>query len=251
MSDRDMIRAGDPIPSIGAVEVGNGPYDVLITWADGHRAGQQILIDLAPVILTYKVFIPLRDDRRLFATVRVAEYGEAIEWGDNDDLAVAGTTLERLANETMTNVDFAAFLKRNRLTLDAAAGQLGIGRRQVSYYAKGREIPRYISLACKYIEERKAVDDINNYLSAGNTLTKIGLHNCVITDGNNNFDCVAQATAAWDSNVVIIKDGGVIEGYYVPPGEKPEVIVKGGTIKVGSGNVTGTRRAKLNLDKIR
>jgi lambda repressor-like predicted transcriptional regulator len=52
----------------------------------------------------------------------------------------------------MTNADFAGFLKRNGLSLDAAAIQLGVSRRLVAYYAKDRPVPRYIALACKAIE---------------------------------------------------------------------------------------------------
>ena len=48
------------------------------------------------------------------------------------------------------------FSTRNNLSLDAAAGQLGISRRLVAYYAKNRPVPRYIALACKYLESLKA-----------------------------------------------------------------------------------------------
>ena len=65
------------------------------------------------------------------------------------------TAVERLATDVMSNDDFAGFLTRNNLSLDAAAGQLGISRRLVAYYAKNRPIPRYIALACRYIESLK------------------------------------------------------------------------------------------------
>ena len=152
MSEADMIAVGDPLPSVAFVETGTDPFTVVVTWGEGARAGRRDVIDLAPVLMTYKTFAPLRDDAALFASVRVSEFGEAIEWGEDDALAVSAMTLERLAEETMTNADFAAFLKRNGLTRDAAAGQLGIARRLVSYYAKNREIPRYIMLACRYLD---------------------------------------------------------------------------------------------------
>ncbi|MGU3536257.1 DUF2442 domain-containing protein [Methylobacterium sp. A54F] len=152
MSDADMLHGREDYPTLASVEVGHDPFSVVVTWEDGPRAGRRDLIDLAPVILTYRVFVPLRDDRALFATVRVAEFGEALEWGEGDEISVASKTLARLAEEAMTNADFAAFLKRHALTRDAAAGQLGIARRLVSYYAKDRKIPRSIALACKYLD---------------------------------------------------------------------------------------------------
>ena len=160
MSEAEMIEVGDPLPTIGEVERGAGPLTVVVTWAGGARADRRDIIDLAPVLMTYKVFIPLRDDPALFASLRVAEFGEAIEWGEDDELAVSATTLQRLAEETMTNADFAAFLKRHGLTRDAAAGQLGIARHLVSYYAHNRAIPRHIMLACRYLDAgmRRAAD---------------------------------------------------------------------------------------------
>ena len=53
----------------------------------------------------------------------------------------------------MTPADFSAFLERHALSLDAAAAELGISRRLVAYYAKEREVPRYIALACAYLDE--------------------------------------------------------------------------------------------------
>ena len=82
----------------------------------------------------------------------MGDYGASIVWPDNDDLDIGADAIEEMASEVMTNADFEAFLKRNRLTFDAAAAQLGIARRLVAYYAKEREIPRYIALACRQLD---------------------------------------------------------------------------------------------------
>ncbi|WP_175654162.1 hypothetical protein [Methylobacterium radiotolerans] len=162
-----LIGQGGALPVLSAVKPGNGPYIVLIDWAEGSRAGTTDVIDLAPVILTYKVFKPLRDDARLFSTVRVSEYGDAIQWGEDDTLAVSGETLERLAQEVMTAAQFSEFMKRNKLSLDAAAAQLGISRRMAAYYAKDRQIPRTVALACKQVEQDLAAPRFKGTYFAG------------------------------------------------------------------------------------
>ena len=108
--------------------------------------------DLAPHVLTFALYRPLRENRELFETVHVAADGAAIAWGPGEEIDMPATAIERLATDAMSNGDFAAFLTRNNLSLDAAAGQLGISRRLVAYYAKNRPVPRYIALACRYLE---------------------------------------------------------------------------------------------------
>jgi hypothetical protein len=151
MSAIDMISAGEPLPLIADVTAAT-PYSVLVTWQSGARAGLVEMVDLAPHILTYKLYRPLRENRELFATVRVIADGAAIGWGRDEEIDMPATAVERLATDVMSNDDFAGFLTRNNLSLDAAAAQLGISRRLVAYYAKNRPIPRYIALACRYLE---------------------------------------------------------------------------------------------------
>ncbi|KQT61351.1 hypothetical protein ASG52_00220 [Methylobacterium sp. Leaf456] len=156
MSATDLIAVGDPLPRLAAVEPAEGAYDVALTWAEGARACRRDVIDLAPIILTFKVFRPLRGDAALFAAVRLGEGGASSVWPGNPDLDIGADSLEELAEETMTNVDFAAFLERNGLTYDAAAVQLGVSRRMVAYYAKSHAVPRLVGLACRYLELRGA-----------------------------------------------------------------------------------------------
>jgi hypothetical protein len=159
MSTTDIITVGDPLPRLASVEPANGPTTISVVWASGARAGQTDLIDLAPMIYTFKAFRPLRDDPALFRTVRLGEWGASIVWEGNEDLDIGVDALEELAEETMTNLDFVAFMKRNKLTLEATAVHLGISRRLVAYYSKEREIPRYIALACHYIDVMRNPED--------------------------------------------------------------------------------------------
>jgi hypothetical protein len=150
MNVTDTISIGEPMPAIAAATAIE-PYRVRIAWAAGPRRGRTETVDLAPDILSFKAYRRLRDDPELFRSVQVTADGAALVWGDQD-LDMAATSVERLAAEAMTNADFAGFLKRNGLSLDAAAIQLGVSRRLVAYYAKDRPVPRYIALACKAIE---------------------------------------------------------------------------------------------------
>jgi hypothetical protein len=152
MSATDIIRVGEPLPRIAHVKPCDGTR-VQVVWAN-RGDSKPVVVDLAPVLFTYRVYRPLRDDRALFETVRATEDGGAIAWGDDDALDMAASTIERLAEERMEPADFAAFLKRHKMTYEAAASQLGISRRLVAYYASERDVPRYIALACAYLNSR-------------------------------------------------------------------------------------------------
>ena len=133
-------------------------HSVRISWAEGRHAGTTSLIDLTPEILTHRIYRPLRANAELFSSVHVVGEGSAIAWGEHGAIEMAAAALEKLASEAMTPADFSAFLARNRLTLDAAASQLGVSRRLVAYYAKERSVPRHIALACAYLDGRLRAD---------------------------------------------------------------------------------------------
>jgi hypothetical protein len=149
MSETDVIGVGEPLPLIESVTAQHN-WMVTVIWAGGRRQ----LVDLAPAIFTHKFYRPLRDDQALFRTVHILDEGFAIAWGRGDEIDMDASTIARLAEEAMQPADFAAFLKRHKLTYEAAAAQLGISRRLVAYYASERQVPRYIALACAYLEER-------------------------------------------------------------------------------------------------
>ena len=152
MSVTERITVGEPMPRIASVKAAEG-FSVVVEWAAGDRAGLSETVDLGPDILTYALYRPLRDDPARFANIHLVEDGSAVAWGDDDAIDMPATAIERLAMEIMVAEDFARFLKRNRLTFDSAAAQLGVSRRLVAYYASGRPIPRYIALACERLDQ--------------------------------------------------------------------------------------------------
>jgi hypothetical protein len=152
MSETDIVTVGRPLPKLAEAAPGPGRFTVTVRWAEGSRAGRTDHVDLAPAIFTFKVFKPLRDGAVPFAGLRLGDWGASVIWPGHDDLDIGAETIEELAEAAMTNADFSRFLKRNRLTLDAAAAHLGIGRRLVAYYAKEREIPRTVALACRELD---------------------------------------------------------------------------------------------------
>jgi len=142
----ETVRVGDPLPQIAQVRSAGG-LSVTVSWERGLRAGSTETVDLAPVVRTLRFYAPLRQDAALFATVAVEDDGTALSW-DGGRIDMAAITVERLAGEAMSADGFRAFLSRHRLTLDAAAAILGISRRQVAYFAKGKPVPRLVALAC-------------------------------------------------------------------------------------------------------
>lgn len=148
MSGTDFIDSGIPMPRIASARAA-GPSQLRVVWAEGARAGQVETIDLAPVIGSYKIFRPLRDNPALFAAVRLIEEGAAVAWANGDtDIEMSADMIENLAMQEMTPADFANFLSRNKLTQDAAGALLGRSRRQIGYYLATGPIPRIVALAC-------------------------------------------------------------------------------------------------------
>jgi hypothetical protein len=110
MSAIDRVSVGEPMPNIESVSA-RAPCSIEVFWRSGRRQGTSSVVDLAPLIFSKKIFAPLRDDDSLFRTVHVVEDGAAIAWGDGSAIDVAATTIESLADETMTPADFAEFLR--------------------------------------------------------------------------------------------------------------------------------------------
>ncbi|MBA5777080.1 hypothetical protein H2509_08045 [Stappia sp. F7233] len=140
-----------PMPRLASVAPA-GRYTVTVSWSQGPRAGITETVDLAPLIEQFRLYAPLRGNQALFDALGIVDGGVAIEWADGE-IDMAATSVERLAAEQMTGQDFAEFLKRNRLTRQAAAAELGRSLRAVQDYVKSTgPIPRIVALACKGYE---------------------------------------------------------------------------------------------------
>ena len=166
MSEIDRKTVGETLPLISSVKA-VGPYAIEVAWNAEGTPKSPAQVDLAPAIFGYKYYRPLRDRPDLFETVHVIERGTAIAWGKNDAIEMAATTVAHLADEVMQPADFAEFLRRNGLTLEGAAAQLGISRRLVAYYASERQVPRYIALACAYLDHQRTLREARNSLVQG------------------------------------------------------------------------------------
>jgi len=148
MSENEIIDSGIPLPRISSIELASAaPFVLFVKWADGPHAGRVDRVDLSPIIFSYKVYKPLRDDAR-FKTARVDEDGDTVVWDGGDDLVMSADMIHSLASQIMTPKDFANFLARHGLTQEAAAANLGRSRRQVATYATTGPIPRIVAWAC-------------------------------------------------------------------------------------------------------
>jgi len=152
MSATEIEDTGIPLPRISEIQA-LPDFRLAIVWAEGSRRGRTDLVDLAPVINTYKVYRPLRNNEELFQTARLVDEGNVVAWGDGR-IDMSAELLEDIANETMTPQDFASFLERNGLTQEAAAALLGYSRRQIGTFVSVGPIPRVVALACYGYEVR-------------------------------------------------------------------------------------------------
>jgi hypothetical protein len=153
--DDIVMASAEPMPRLGAVRAIGG-NSVQVNWVEGARAGRTDTVDLLPLIDSFKFYGPLRRNAALFSSAHLIEDGRAVAWGDDERIDMPATSIERLAAESMTAEDFAAFLERNRLTHQGAASALGRSRRQIEYYLTTGAIPRTIALACFGYEARKS-----------------------------------------------------------------------------------------------
>jgi hypothetical protein len=128
-------------------------FRLAIVWAEGPRIGRTDFVDLAPVINTYKLYRPLRNNEELFQTARLVDDGNVVEWGDGT-IDMSAESIEELADEVMAPQDFASFLRRNDLSQEAAAALLGYSQRQIGNFVSTGPIPRVVALACYGYEAR-------------------------------------------------------------------------------------------------
>jgi hypothetical protein len=154
MSANDIVRTGKPLPRLASVSsVDRDNRLIRVVWSRGPRAGRRETVDLSPLIDTHKFYAPLRGSK-LFDSVHIINDGSAIAWGANDEIDMAASSIQRLAEETMTADDYRKFLERNGLTQETAAAQLGRSKRMIAYYLEQGMLPRLVSLACYGLEAR-------------------------------------------------------------------------------------------------
>ena len=127
-------------------------FVVRVRWVDNKSSN----IDLRESVFRLKGLWPLRNPRKFALATRV-EGGHSVVWPG--DLAMGADRLWEMAlgqNGHADAVEFSRWRWKHGLSLSAAAGALGLSRRQIAYYASGeRPVPRTVLLACKGWEAEK------------------------------------------------------------------------------------------------
>jgi len=143
-----------PMPVLASVK-SEASLQVRVTWKESLRPHEEDVVDLSPLINSFKMYRPLRKNKDLFRDVRVSEDGNAISWGDGS-IDMSATAIERLAEEAMTADELRKFIVENHMTHAEMAAALGYGRRQIEGFLSGKNpIPRVVALACYGFEARK------------------------------------------------------------------------------------------------
>src|SRR5215470_6599852 len=104
MSASEFEGTGAPPPRISEIRALPG-FRLAIVWAQGSRTGRADFVDLAPVINTYKLYRPLRNNEELFQTARLVDDGKVVEWGDGT-IDMPAELIEDIANKAMTPQHF-------------------------------------------------------------------------------------------------------------------------------------------------
>jgi hypothetical protein len=149
------VELAVPTPRISKVQAVEHLV-IRVEWSEGNRANRNEIVDLSPMINTFRLYRPLRENKELFRTVHLIERGRILAWGDDDEIDMLVDNVQELAEETMTADDLREFLKISDLTQGEAAALLDRSRRQIANYLSGSEsIPRGFVLSCFGLIARK------------------------------------------------------------------------------------------------
>lgn len=154
MNEITKVTLTAPMPKLAAISVAGG-LKVRVVWEVGSRVGKTEVVDLAPLILSLKFYKRLRRNPKLFRTVHLIRDGRAIAWGKGDEIDMAATSIERLAEEAMSADELRSLIQMAGLTREELASAIGRSRRQIENYLAGHEIPRIVALACLGYSIRK------------------------------------------------------------------------------------------------
>ncbi len=163
--DDDTFTVGRALPRLASVRaMSGGDHDVEVTWREGEGPAGPRRVDLSSMILSYRVFAPLRDAPDRFADVRLLDHGSGIGWGaEEDGIDMSALTVEHLGRQTMSAGDFVRWRERHGLSLSRAAAALGVGRRRAAYYDAGERVPRTVCLAARCLDVTRAELDLTDH----------------------------------------------------------------------------------------
>lgn len=120
------------------------PYRLRTTWS----TDEVLEVDVESRLRQYPA-LTLILNSEVFARAHVGEWGNSIEWIDEEFGADNVYAWAREQAGEVSHEMFDGWMRRNGLSLTGAAEALGISRRMVSYYRTAHKpIPRAIWLAC-------------------------------------------------------------------------------------------------------
>ena len=91
-----------------------------ITWT----TGETVAVDIAPILYSRRTYIPLRQDDALFRSLKVSEYGNAIEWIEwNGELLKSPSIRE----------------ERKAISGESAKADIRVGEEEVPQQLEGRD----------------------------------------------------------------------------------------------------------------
>jgi hypothetical protein len=156
MADKNIVTVGAPLPRLASAVILDRKR-VRITWRDGNS----VTVDLEPVFMSHRHFIPLRNDDELFQTLRVNEDGTALEWDEGMELSAVW--IGRLPTVGMANSEFRGIMEELGMSLDGMASQLEVSRRLIAAYRGTKPIPNTVAFAARYllISSKRSKDAVN------------------------------------------------------------------------------------------
>jgi len=120
------------------------PYRLRTTWS----TGEVLELDVEERLRRHPALAPILDPA-VFAGVHISEWGQSVEWLDEEFGADNLYAWAKEQNGEVSHEMFDEWMTRNGLSLSRAAEALGISRRMVSYYRTAHKaIPRQTWLAC-------------------------------------------------------------------------------------------------------
>lgn len=142
------METGRTTPRIQTVTT-TGPSSIGVKW----RGGASDHVDLAGWIASGGAVLASLKDYAVFKNPRVANYGTAVMWGDEDsDVAIDAVHLELLAREQhpFGPEDAASWQRAMELSNHEAADFLRVSRSTWTAYKAGRTpIPGVVAMLCR------------------------------------------------------------------------------------------------------
>jgi hypothetical protein len=139
LPDGEVVTSGARLPRAVAVEV-TGPFRLRARYDDGRVAEA----DLEGLAHRSEHFARLRDPA-VTARVEIVHEGAALRFAGDEALEIGAELLLALQErqQAMSGAAFAAWLRRHRLSENAAAEVLGLARRTVQGYKAAATVPRW------------------------------------------------------------------------------------------------------------